>query len=363
MSDAPRERRQLVRYAFYRLDPVWRRLPPAEQRAHKAELAAALETFTGRLLVRSYALVGIRGDVDFLLWQVAEDLETLVALQTALNRTSLGAYLSTPFSYLAVSRRSLYEIPPHDAEAAGRSPGRVQPGEARYLFVYPFVKTREWYALSREDRQQMIEEHIQVGRRHPGFRLNTTYSYGLDDQEFVVAFEGDDPAGFLDLVMALRETRASRYTLRDTPSFTCVQLGLADVLDTLGGEPSPVAAAGSRPRRDGFAPVLHVDELPPGSSRRVYASGEAVALFNVGGCLYALGNRCTHARGSLSEGVVDAVRGTVTCPWHDGRFALATGRPLSGPPVAAVVRYAVGVDDGVVWLGPVCGVEPAGGAA
>ena len=352
-----RERRQLMRYAFYKLDPAWRRLPAVEQREHKAAFAEAVETFGGRLLVRSYSLVGVRGDVDFLLWQVAEDLETLLALQSELNRTRLGAHLTTPYSYLAVSRRSIYEIPPHEPGADGRPPGRVQPGEGRYLFVYPFVKTREWYALSRQERQEMIEEHIVVGRRHPGFRLNTTYSYGLDDQEFVVAFEGDDAAGFLDMVMALRETRASRYTLRDTPSFTCVQLGLCDVLDTLGGEPALARQPQAAARADGFVPVVHLSELPPGTSRRVYASGEPVALFNVAGRLFALANRCSHARGSLSEGKVDAGHGTVTCPWHDGRFALTTGDPVSGPPASGVACYAVKVEGDVVMVGP--GPRPA----
>lgn len=347
----PRERRQLMRYAFYKLDSAWRRLPAEQQREDKAAFARSLESFGGRLLVRSYTLVGVRGDVDFLLWLVAEELETLVALQTELNRTRLGAHLTTPYSYLALSRRSLYEIPPHEPGADGRAAGRVQPGDARYLFVYPFVKTREWYALSRQERQEMIEEHILVGRRHPGYRLNTTYSYGLDDQEFVVGFEGDDPAGFLDMVMALRETRSARYTLRDTPSFTCVQLALADVLDTLGGEPierQPQA----EPRADGFLPVARLSELPPGSSRRVYASGEPVALFNVAGRLFALANRCSHARGSLSEGTVDAGSGTVTCPWHDGRFALTTGAPVSGPPAAGVACYPVKVEGDLVMIAP-----------
>jgi chlorite dismutase/nitrite reductase/ring-hydroxylating ferredoxin subunit len=353
MSDAgARERRQLLRYAFYKVDPVWRRLPADEQREQKDAFAAAVADFRGRLLVRSYSLVGIRGDVDFLLWQVAEDLETLLALQTQLNRTRLGAHLSTPYSYLAVSRRSMYEIPPHDPAPGGVPAARVQPSGASYLFVYPFVKTREWYALSRSERQEMIEEHIVVGRKHPGFRLNTTYSYGLDDQEFVVAFEGDDPAAFLDMVMALRETRASRYTLRDTPSFTCAQLALGDVLDTLGGEPTRLPSALLVHRDDGFIPVLRVEELPPGGARRVYASGEPVALFNVEGRLFALGNRCPHARGSLSEGAIDSGTGTVTCPWHDGRFALRTGEAVSGPPVAGVASYPVKIEGGVVLIGP-----------
>jgi chlorite dismutase/nitrite reductase/ring-hydroxylating ferredoxin subunit len=345
----PRERRQLVRYAFYKIDPAWRRLPGAEQREQKTAFAAAVEGFSGRLLIRSYALAGTRGDADLLLWQVAEDLDTLLGLQTAINRTALGAYLATPYSYLSVARRSLYDIPP--PLHGGPAVARVQPGEARYLFVYPFVKTREWYGLSRPERQQMIDEHIEIGRRHPGFRLNTTYSYGLDDQEFVVAFEGDDPAAFVDLVVALRESRGSRFTQRDTPVFTCIQLALGDALDTLGGQPLPLRAPAAV-RADGFLPVARLEELPPGTSRRVYASGEPVALFNVDGRLYAIANRCTHARASLSEGAVDPLTGTVTCPWHDGRFCLTSGRPLGGPPVAGVACYSVAVEDGLVMIGP-----------
>jgi chlorite dismutase len=65
-------------------------------------------------------------------------------------------------------------------------------------------------------------------------KLHTTYSFGLDDQEFVVAFETDQPSDFLDLVQELRESKASRYTLRDTPMYTCRQLQLAECLDELG---------------------------------------------------------------------------------------------------------------------------------
>src|SRR5207245_129015 len=92
---------------------------------------------------------------------------------------------------------------------------------------------RAWYALSKPERQTMMDEHVRVGRKYPSIRLNTTYSYGLDDQEFIVAFEGDNPGDFLDLVMELRESQASGYTLRDTPTFTCVQMSLWDMLYTL----------------------------------------------------------------------------------------------------------------------------------
>src|SRR5216683_1043381 len=265
---APSEKRQVVRYAFYKLDPAWRRLTAERQASAKIEFGETLERYHGRLLLRPYGLVGIRGDTDFLLWQVAEDLDALVELQTALNRTDLGAYLSIPYSYLAMTRRSIYEFP------APPEPGHeqrlvIQPSAAKYLFVYPFIKTRAWYALPKPERQRMMDEHVRVGRTYPTIRLNTTYSYGLDDQEFIVAFEGDNPGEFLDLVMELRESEASSYTLRDTPTLTCVQMSLWDLLDTLGGAGSTRSASPAL-REDGFTPVGEVADLPPGASKRVY---------------------------------------------------------------------------------------------
>jgi len=343
------EKRQVVRYAFYKLDPAWRRLSSERQASAKIEFGETLERYHGRLLLRPYGLVGLRGDCDFLLWQVAEDLDALVELQTALNRTDLGAYLSSPYSYLAMTRKSIYEFP---ADPQHEQRLVIQPSAAKYLFVYPFVKTRAWYSLPKPERQRMMEEHVRVGRKFPTIRLNTTYSYGLDDQEFVVAFEGDNPAEFLDLVMELRESEASSYTLRDTPTLTCVQMSLWDMLDTLGGAGSAEAVARRPARADGFTPVATLDELPPGGAKRVYADNEAVALFNVKGTVYAIANRCSHARASLSEGTVDPARCAVTCPWHEGVFSLETGQVLGGPPVHAVVTYRVKLEDGTIFIAP-----------
>jgi len=347
MSPAAAEKRQVVRYAFYKLDPAWRRLSSERQASAKIEFGETLERYHGRLLLRPYGLVGLRGDCDFLLWQVAEDLDTLVELQTALNRTDLGAYLSIPYSYLAMTRRSIYEFPAdsqHDQRLV------IQPSAAKYLFVYPFIKTRAWYSLPKPERQRMMDEHVRVGRKYPTIRLNTTYSYGLDDQEFIVAFEGDSQSEFLDLVMELRESEASSYTLRDTPTLTCVQMSLWDMLDTLGGAGSAQAVARRPARADGFTPVATLAELPPGGAKRVYAANEAVALFNVNGTVYAIANRCTHARASLSEGTVDPARCVVTCPWHEGVFSLETGQVQGGPPVLPVAVYRVKVEGDTILI-------------
>src|SRR5258708_29754223 len=130
------EKRQVVRYAFYKLDPAWRRLTAERQAAAKIEFGETLERYHGRLLLRPYGLVGIRGDTDFLLWQVAEDLDALVELQTALNRTDLGGYLSIPYTYLPLTRRPIYEFPP-PPDQCHQHPPAIRPARAKYLFFYP----------------------------------------------------------------------------------------------------------------------------------------------------------------------------------------------------------------------------------
>jgi chlorite dismutase len=352
MSSAERERdapsrRQVVKFTFYRVDPAWRLLPPEQREGAKSELCRTVEPFGERLLIRSYTLMGMRGDADFLLWQVGDRLEDIQELATAVYSTAMGPYLTTPYSYLAMTRRSIYVSPEEPGGAADRT--LVRPGDAQYLFVYPFVKTRAWYKLSKAARQGMMDEHIAVGRKYPSVKLNTTYSYGLDDQEFVVSFETDEPADFLDLVMELRETEGSAYTQRDTPIFSCIAMALRETLDTLGAPGDATGAAqAAATTRDGWTRVTAASDLPEGASRAVYFGGDQVALFNVGGRVYALANRCAHANGPLAEGEVEG--GCVTCPWHGSRFDLASGEPLGGPAVKPVATYRVKVEDGAIFL-------------
>ena len=228
-SETPR---QYVNFAFYRVDPAWRRLPHHEREVGKKDFKAVVEEFASQMLILPYTLVGIRADADLMLWRVSSDLDLIQRLTTKLLMTGLGRYLSPAYSYLAMTKRSIYMDkldPDHPADRT-----RIVPGKTKYLFVYPFVKNREWYRMTQAARQGMMDEHIQVGTKYRTVRLNTTYSFGLDDQEFVVAFETDKPGDFLDLVMELRGTEASRYTLRDTPTFTCLARSLDEALDSLG---------------------------------------------------------------------------------------------------------------------------------
>lgn len=237
-QDAPQsttpQRRQYVNFVFYQVDPAWRRLPEEERARGKQEFIRAVEEYTGQVLVVAYSTVGIRGDCDFMLWRISYQLDLFQDMSAKLLASGLGKYLRTPYSYLAMTKRSIY-IDHHSHEGQEGKRLTVVPGQSRYIFVYPFVKTREWFLLTKAARQGMMDEHIEVGHRFPSVKLNTTYSFGLDDQEWVVAFESDKPEDFVDLVMALRETEGSRYTLRDTPIFTCIRKSLKETLDTLGG--------------------------------------------------------------------------------------------------------------------------------
>jgi chlorite dismutase len=225
---------QFVHYAFYKIDPAWRLLPAEEQTAQKAEFVRVVEAFQPEIQIRSYTLAGIRADADLLLWCVAPAPDAFQRLGTAIFSTTLGPYLRQAYAYLAMTKRSIY-VTTHRHEGQDGMRLRISPAGAKYLFVYPFVKTRPWYQLSLEERQRLMAEHIRIGHKYPSVKLNTTYSFGLDDQEFVVAFETDVPSDFVDLVMELREVESSLYTLRDTPIFTCIAMSLPDALESLGG--------------------------------------------------------------------------------------------------------------------------------
>ena len=127
------------------------------------------------VLGHAYSAVGIRGDCDIMLWRISYDLELFQEMSTKIMASGLGKYLSTPYSYLSMTKRSIY-VSNHRHEGQDGMRLRISPAGARYLFVYPFVKTRAWYQLSTEERQRMMTEHIRIGHKYPSVKLNTTYS-------------------------------------------------------------------------------------------------------------------------------------------------------------------------------------------
>ena len=226
---------QYVAYSFYRVDPAWRRLPVEERAAGKEAFADVVEDWTTRMdSLLAYTVTGVRPDCDLFLWKITSRYEDLGELGAALNGTPLAGWLTMPYSYLATTKESQY--------TKAQRPRKIVPKGSPYLVVYPFVKVRPWYALPAADRQRAMDEHMRIGHEFATIYNHTTYSFGIDDQEFMTAFECDEPADFMHLMLTLRESEASRYTERDTPIFVGQHVDIRTALDALDGAASRVEA-------------------------------------------------------------------------------------------------------------------------
>lgn len=231
---------ELYRYITLAVTPEWRRLPESERAAHKRELAEIVERSGTR--VHAYSLVGTRSDAELLLWIVADDLEQIRDLETRLAGSALWAWSTRPYGWLAARRRSPY-LGDHAHAGGEHARGEAGPvGDKAYVVIYPMVKQRRWYGLPHEERSRIMGKHFEVGHRYPDIRIHTGYSFGIDDQEFVVAFEVDDVRRFLALVADLRETEASAYTERETPILVGAAMRLDEALDRIDGVAAMVTA-------------------------------------------------------------------------------------------------------------------------
>lgn len=226
------EDRAIYRYVLYDVDRAWLHLTDEERELHKKEFAQALDADDAEIY--PYSTVGLRGDGQLLLWFVAWDPAALQRAQARINGTGLGRWLRESHSYLAMTRRSQYlKGHAHEGQEHSDRPG---PKGGAYLFVYPMDKQRPWYRVPFEERRQMMGEHFKIGHRYPDVHIHTGYSFGIDDQEFVVAFEGGSLGRFLDLVEELRGSAASAYTARDVPVLTAANLPLEAILDQIDGQ-------------------------------------------------------------------------------------------------------------------------------
>jgi chlorite dismutase len=227
-------RRQVVTFTFFKVLPEWRRLAAAERGAMREEFAAVVNKWAGsnEMTVLTYSTVGLRANCDFFLWRICYSPECLQSMHAEMMRTRLGGYLVTEHSMLGTTRRSLYKIGQahyQDAEA-----GIVKGGVGRYLTVFPYVKTRTWYQLPFEERQRIVREFIGVGEDFPRARMNTLYSFGIDDQDFIVVLESDHLGDFVDAQMRLRETQNSAYTERVTPVYCGIRSTVEEMLEQIG---------------------------------------------------------------------------------------------------------------------------------
>ena len=216
-----------LNFSFYKVDPKWRWLNDIGKEEAAKEFSSLIDIANTKMKVRTYSTVGLRKESDFMLWSISDSMEKIQVLTSKVYTTVLGKYIDTSEVFLSATRPSIYS-------------NKVIPGfmedddPLKYNIVYPFVKSREWYLLPFEKRSEMMKEHINVGKKFPQVRLNTSYSFGMGDQDFMLAFETDSLIDFQDLIMKLRETQVNRYVVRDTPMIVCAYKKIFDIIMSLG---------------------------------------------------------------------------------------------------------------------------------
>ncbi|MFZ0327695.1 MAG: chlorite dismutase family protein [Nitrososphaeraceae archaeon] len=217
-----------LNFSFFKIDQKWRWLNDIGKEEASKEFSTLLEVANTKMKVRTYSSLGLRHDMDFMLWMISDSIEKFQVLASKVYTTIVGKYIDPSLVYVSAYRPSIY------------SNNKIQPGfmldeqPMKYLIVYPFIKSREWYLLPLDDRKKMMEEHITVGKKFPQIRINTSYSFGIHDQDFTLAFETDDLMVFQDLIIQLRETRVSRYVVKDTPTIVCVYKPIDIIIRSLG---------------------------------------------------------------------------------------------------------------------------------
>lgn len=210
------------------LETAWRRLPREERCQSATEFAAAVGAVS-EVTVFSYSMVGLQPGTDLLLWSLASSLDALEEKSACVLRSGMGQWMTVKESFLGIIQPSQYVKKATPQEQSPFSGER-----SRYLIVYPFTKSTDWYLLGREARQGIMNEHMRVGHDFPQVRQLLANSFGVDDMDFLVAYETDDLPKFGELVRALRGTESRRSTVRDTPILAGIHRPIGEITALLG---------------------------------------------------------------------------------------------------------------------------------
>ncbi len=235
-SDVPRElpvkEKQFVNFMFFRVNPSWRTLDFETKSIFKREFQAVYDSFQSDFLLYSYCLVGFDSKADLMLWRIGRSLDLIQDMTARLFRTSLGSYLETAENYIAVTKKRAFVADDGKGDPQMRS--SVIAGSGKYHFVYPCAKHSDWFDKPDEERDALMEENFMVGAKFPNIRIHLTHAFGSSDHEYLISFETDEPRDFLALTEELRQSPASRSTLRGMPVYTCRKRPLSECLDALG---------------------------------------------------------------------------------------------------------------------------------
>jgi len=224
----PTIEKQFVNFMFLRVSPEWRKLNADTKCMFKNEFQSTYDAFNDDFLLFSYSLVGFDSKADLMFWRIGNSLDRIQEMTAKLYRTNLGSYLETADNYLSVTKKMMF------VNGGGEDRYHVAAGEKKYHFLYPCAKHKDWFEKSGEERDALIEENFMVGKKFQNIKIHMTHAFGFSDQEYIISFETDEPKDFLALVGELRQTPASKFTLRGMPVYTCRQRSLMECLDALG---------------------------------------------------------------------------------------------------------------------------------
>ena len=228
----PLVEQQFVNFMFFRVSPDWRKLNAETKQIFKSEFQSVFNSFNENLLLYSYSLVGFDSKADLMFWRVGDSLDAIQEMTSKLYRTNLGSYLETVNNYLAITKKMMFIST--DSHESVEDRFHIKAGTKKYHFVYPCAKHSDWYAKSDEERSNLVEENFMVGKKFENIKIHLTHAFGFSEQEFIVSFETDEPKDFLALAEELRETSASKFTLRGMPIYTCRQRSVMECLDAIG---------------------------------------------------------------------------------------------------------------------------------
>ena len=220
--------KQYVNYIFFRVNSDWRMLDDETKKVAKLEFQQVYDQFRDGFLLFSYSLVGFDSKADLMFWRVGTSMDLIQEMTAKLFQTRLGSYFESVDNYLAVTKERMF--------VSGQIEDRqhVNAGEKKYHFLYPCTKDKGWFDKPAIERDALIEENFMIGRRFENIKIHLTHAFGFSDQEYIISFETDEPRDFLALAEELRQTPASKFTLRGMPIYTCRQRSLIECMDALG---------------------------------------------------------------------------------------------------------------------------------
>jgi chlorite dismutase len=224
----PALERQFVNFMFFRVNPEWRKLVRESKDSLKSEFQGIYDSFADKLLLFSYSLVGFDSKADLMFWRIGSTLDHIQDMTAKLYRTELGSFLETADNYLSITKKMMF------VTDSAEDRFHVNAGEKKYHFLYPCAKLRDWYQKTGEERDALIEENFMVGRKFQNIKIHLTHAFGFSEQEYIISFETDEPRDFLALAEELRQTPASKFTLRGMPVYTCRRRTLSECLDAIG---------------------------------------------------------------------------------------------------------------------------------